>query len=237
MKKNILSRITIITVFLLPFFAAACEPEVEIIKPNIIIFYADDLGWQDTEINDVDEPCPWETSNIKRLAEQSINFTQAYSPAPVCAPSRIALVTGVHPARLGKISVRGGTPEVVPASALALISPYQMGHMDADEYTLAAALRDYGYSTAHVGKWHIGSDATKTSSADVGFGYVSETRGITNRMIPDRLSDFPSNKEGDPYRVDKHGRPYDPTTGDAMKFLEQSAKKEQALLCLHGRDP
>ncbi|MDX2430970.1 MAG: sulfatase-like hydrolase/transferase [Bacteroides sp.] len=217
----------ILSIVLSLILVSSCSHETVIDKPNIIIFYADDLGWQDTEINDVDDPCPWETPNIKRLAELSINFTQAYSPAPVCAPSRIALVSGVHPARLGKISVRGGTPEVVPASALALISPYQLGHMNADEYTVAAALRDHGYSTAHVGKWHIGSAATKTSSADVGFGYVSETRGITNRMKPDRLSDFPSNKEGDPYRVDENGRPYDPTTGDAMKFLEQSANLEQ----------
>ena len=108
-----------------------------------------------------------------------------------------------------------------------MIPPYQLLHMNPAEYTVAAALRDYGYSTAHVGKWHIGSGATKTSSADVGFKYVSETRGITTLMKPDRLSDFPTDKEGDPYRVDEQGRPYDPTTGDAMKFLEQSAKKKQ----------
>ena len=217
----------ILLVLFLFTLMSACVKDDIVDKPNIIIFYADDLGWQDTEVNDVDEPCPWETPNINRLAEQAINFTQAYSPAPVCAPSRVALVSGVHPAHSGKISIGGGSPEGDSNSAHALISPYQPGNMSPDEYTVAAALRDYGYSTAHVGKWHIGSTATKTSSADVGFEYVSETRGITNRMKPDRLSDFPTNKEGDPYRVDENGRPYDPTTGDAMKFLEQSAQKNQ----------
>jgi len=115
-RKNIKNsfKINVLSAVLLAVSLAAYGAEIKVDKPNIIIFYADDLGWQDTQINDVDKPCPWETPNIDRFAEQSINFTQAYSPAPVCAPSRIALVSGIHPARLGKTSVRGGTPVVVP---------------------------------------------------------------------------------------------------------------------------
>ncbi|WP_366943614.1 sulfatase-like hydrolase/transferase [uncultured Polaribacter sp.] len=128
---------------------------IKVDKPNIIIFYADDLGWQDTEVNDVDAPCPWETPNFKRLAKQAINFTQAYSPAPVCSPSRVALITGVHPALSGKTSINGGKPETVSKSANIMVSPYQPGHMNPSEYTLANALVDHGYTTAHVGKWHI----------------------------------------------------------------------------------
>ena len=70
-------------------------------KPNIIIFYVDDLGWQDVEkLNNLGAPCPYETPNIIKLAEQGMNFSQAYSPAPTCAPSRAGIITGQHPAQM-----------------------------------------------------------------------------------------------------------------------------------------
>ena len=69
-------------------------------RPNIIIFYVDDLGWQGTQLNDVDSPCPYETPNVAKLAKQGMNFTNAYSPAPSCAPSRAGLITGQHPGKL-----------------------------------------------------------------------------------------------------------------------------------------
>jgi len=76
----------------------------KLIKPNIIIFYADDLGWQDVQLNDLDAPCAWDTPNIAKLAEDAINFTNAYSPAPTCAPSRSALLSGLHPAKFKRIT-------------------------------------------------------------------------------------------------------------------------------------
>jgi hypothetical protein len=57
-----------------------------LVKPNIVIFYVDDLGWQDIQLNDLDDPCLYETPNMIKLAEVGINFTRAYSPAPTCAP-------------------------------------------------------------------------------------------------------------------------------------------------------
>ena len=80
----------------------------KLIKPNVIIFYADDLGWQDVQLNDLDEPCAWDTPNITALAKDAINFTNAYSPAPTCAPSRSALLSGLHPAKTGITNVSGG---------------------------------------------------------------------------------------------------------------------------------
>ncbi|WP_372721769.1 sulfatase-like hydrolase/transferase, partial [Novipirellula sp.] len=62
--------------------------------PNIIIFYVDDLGWQDVQLNDVDDPCPYETPNIVKLAKAGMNFTEGYSPAPSCSPSRAGIITG-----------------------------------------------------------------------------------------------------------------------------------------------
>ena len=62
-------------------------------KPNIIIFYVDDLGWQDVGLNDLDDKCPYETPNLDKLAAMGMNFTQAYSPAPSCSPSRAGIIT------------------------------------------------------------------------------------------------------------------------------------------------
>ena len=59
-----------------------------LIKPNIVLILTDDLGWQDVHCYDIDEPSPMETPNIDHLASQGVMFWQAYSPAPVCAPSR-----------------------------------------------------------------------------------------------------------------------------------------------------
>ena len=83
MKRTLLFLFLIIATFFLK--------GQDIVKPNVIIFYADDLGWQDTEINNLDEPSPWVTPNISKLANDGVNFTNGYSPAPTCAPSRCAL--------------------------------------------------------------------------------------------------------------------------------------------------
>lgn len=85
-------------------------------KPNILIFYVDDLGWQDVQFNELDTPCPYETPNLVKLAESGMNFPQAYASAPSCSPSRAGLLTGQHPAKiemthvdLGKI-INGARP-------------------------------------------------------------------------------------------------------------------------------
>ena len=79
-------------------------------KPNIIFILADDLGWQDVKCYDIDNPSPVETPNIDAMAQRGVMFWQAYSPAPTCAPSRCAIMSGMHPARAQKTHVVGGNP-------------------------------------------------------------------------------------------------------------------------------
>ena len=67
-------------------------------KPNIVLILTDDLGWQDVKCYDIDEPSPMETPNIDRLASKGVKFWQAYAPAPTCAPTRCAIMNGIHPA-------------------------------------------------------------------------------------------------------------------------------------------
>ncbi|MCE2849270.1 MAG: sulfatase-like hydrolase/transferase, partial [Chitinophagaceae bacterium] len=115
-------------------------------KPNIIYIYADDLGYGElgcygqTKIK---------TPNLDRMAKEGMRFTQHYSSAPVCAPSRCMLMTGKHP---GHSYIRGN---------------YEMGGFDDDKeggqmplhegaYTVARMLKERGYNTALVGKWGLG---------------------------------------------------------------------------------
>ena len=91
-------------------FVATVSADERPAKPNIVLILTDDLGWQDVKCYDIDEPSPMETPNIDALSKRGVMFWQAYSPAPTCAPSRCAIMSGVHPARAQKTHVVGGNP-------------------------------------------------------------------------------------------------------------------------------
>ena len=78
---------------------------VKAIKPNILLIYLDDLGWRDLACYGRSF---YETPVIDRLAEQGIQFSQAYAACPVCSPSRASLLTGRYPARIGLTNYIGG---------------------------------------------------------------------------------------------------------------------------------
>jgi arylsulfatase A-like enzyme len=110
----------------------------EVPRPNVVIIYADDLGYGDvsaygaTEIN---------TPNIDRLARGGIRFTNGYSSSATCSPSRYALLTGSYPWRNENAKILDGTAPL-------LISTEQM--------TLPKMFKEQGYHTGIVGKWHLG---------------------------------------------------------------------------------
>jgi arylsulfatase A-like enzyme len=207
-------------------------------KPNILIFYVDDLGWQGTQLNDVDKPCPYETPNVLKLAEQGMNFTQGYSSAPTCAPSRAGLITGQHPGKLRYTHVlfdriiKGKPTEE-------FVDPYLGSHLQMDALTLATALKDNGYHTGHVGKWHLG-----LSSSLYGFELSHEERGV-HRKTADRTKDFataddpkyPLSKEKYPpfsaKKPDGISYPYDDVTETALKFMGESQDKPFFLYLAH----
>jgi arylsulfatase A-like enzyme len=201
--------------------------------PNVIVFLADDLGWQDTTLNDVNAPCPWETPNIERLARMGINFPQGYAPAPSCTPTRVALMTGKHPARTGVTHVQGGAPPVGRTSD-SHMDPYFPARMEVEEVTIADALRSHGYRTGHIGKWHMAVNHNAYPGPfDQGFTFSSRTRGMHRRMDPDRLSDFATDSVGDPYRIDGDGRPFDAVTEDALSFMEENSEHPFFLYVAH----
>jgi len=210
---------TIFFLFLLTTILSVSGQEVA--KPNIIIFYADDLGWQDTNLNNVNEPVLWETPNMEKLASAGAKFSQAYSPAPTCAPSRAAMLSGRNVIKTKVTQVSGG---VIPALKKAkahnkLIGPYYPERLDADEFTIAEALSDAGYVSTHVGKWHIAGANGFPEAIHQGFGSQFTSRGMHKNM-GNRWEGYATDAEDDPYRIDEDGRPLDSVTEDAIAFME-----------------
>ena len=197
--------------------------------PNIVLMLVDDLGWQDVKCYDIDEPSPMETPNIDALAKRGVLFKNGYSPAPTCAPSRCAIMSGVHPARAQKTHVVGGDPPNAD-SATPLMSPWYSGRMPADELTLAKILRQNGYATGHTGKWHMAKDHFSFPDPLVqGFDFTthragSDTRGVQNGM-QNRLEGFATSDPGDPYQLDAEGFPSDPVTTGALDFMAENKTK------------
>ena len=98
------------TIYLMLFALPAGADEDRPAKPNVVLLLTDDLGWQDVKCYDIDEPSPMETPNIDAFAKKGVMFWQAYSPAPTCAPTRSAIMSGNHPARAQQTHVVGGKP-------------------------------------------------------------------------------------------------------------------------------
>jgi arylsulfatase A-like enzyme len=113
-------------------------------RPNVLIIYGDDQGSIDMGCFGVDD---LKTPSMDRLADQGLKLTRMYAPAPVCSASRIGLLTGRYPARVGQAG---------------------NGPLPTEETTIAEVFQKAGYATGHVGKWHLGK-TPKTVPAGQGF--------------------------------------------------------------------
>lgn len=143
------------------------QPACAAPRPNVLLIVADDLGWADLGCYGADVH---ETPHLDRLAAQGVRFTTAYAPAPVCTPTRAALLTGKHPARLGLTTYRESVPH--QPQDRKLIPPLVRADLPLAEVTLADRFREAGYRTAHVGKWHLGDAAyyPETQGYDIHIG-------------------------------------------------------------------
>ena len=117
-------------------------------RPNVVFILIDDLGWRDLTCYGSSF---YETPCIDRLATEGMLFTDAYAACPVCSPTRASIMSGRYPARVGVTNYIGGT-----AKGRLLEAPY-IDHLPAEEVSVASALRDAGYATWHLGKWHLGN--------------------------------------------------------------------------------
>ncbi len=121
-------------------------------KPNIVFMLVDDMGWMDLSCQGSEF---YETPNIDRLRARGMSFTDAYAACPVCSPTRASILSGKYPARVGVTNyIQPGGHQ----SRGKLIDATYIDHLPAEEHSLAKALRDGGYQTWHVGKWHCGGE-------------------------------------------------------------------------------
>jgi arylsulfatase A len=123
-------------------------------RPNIIFMLADDQGWNGLSVQmhpDVaaSRGGSFQTPHLERLAAQGMRFSQAYSPAPVCSPTRISLQTGKSPAQLH------WTKAAPAVEGMRLLEPRLIKSIADSETTIGELLQSQGYATAHFGKWHI----------------------------------------------------------------------------------
>ncbi|MGB1127406.1 MAG: sulfatase [Opitutales bacterium] len=201
----------------------AARPE----KPNVVLLLTDDLGWQDVKCYDIDEPSPMETPNIDNLAKKGVMFWQGYSPAPTCAPTRCAIMSGDHPARAQKTHVVGGAPPVPYHKTLhRMMPPWYSGRMPVETVTLAEALQAGGYTTGHCGKWHMAINHNAyPQPEDQGFDWTRHNLGTTARMKPHRLTGFATDKPNDPYRLDENGFCTHKNSEDALTFVRENKDK------------
>ncbi|MGI9472603.1 MAG: sulfatase-like hydrolase/transferase, partial [Rubripirellula sp.] len=114
--------------------------------PNVVVILADDMGWGDPQCYNPKSKIS--TPNIDRLASQGMRFTDAHTPSSVCTPTRYGLLVGRYcwRTRLKSSVLDGLSPPLIESSRT----------------TMATYLRDRGYATACVGKWHLGMEWTRT---------------------------------------------------------------------------
>ena len=167
MKKFILVSI---------FFAFFSCNKVDLPKPNVIIIYADDLGYGDVSSYGLGT---LQTPNIDKIANDGIRFTNGYASSATCSPSRYALMTGTYPWRNKNAKILTGANLII----------------DTTEMTLPKMFKSMGYRTGIVGKWHLGlgdgrntvRDTTETGAIPRDLGYGPGVRGnidYNNKISP-----------------------------------------------------
>jgi len=146
MKNNLLTWLLMVVALISNGVAAVPEQRL-----NVVLILADDLGWTDLACYGSDLH---ETPFLDQLARDGMRFTENYSACTVCSPTRAALLTGKYPARL---HITDWIPGAMPDNPKLLV-PQWTKFLPHEETTLAEVFRDAGYSTASVGKWHLGME-------------------------------------------------------------------------------
>ena len=203
-------------------------------KANIVLFLIDDLGWRDIGANG---STYYQTPNIDRLAREGVRFTDAYAACAVCSPTRAAVLTGKYPARL---LLTDWLPDGRWPPKAKLRSGRFVRELPLEEVTIAEALREAGYRTASIGKWHLGAEPFSLpehhgfdvnvggnahgAPGDFFFPYAGNW-AIPTTDLRVRWNVFPDGKPGE-YLTDR-------LTDEAVKFIRENRERPFFLYLPH----
>ncbi len=172
--KRLHTLLASMTLFLLATFILSMKPGPDKSahppeKPNVILIFVDDLGWADLSSYGSKY---YETPNLDKLAAGGVKFTDAYAAAAICSPSRSALMTGKYPARTGitdwirasfqnaEVQYDGKNKKEYERDLTQRLKvPPIPFELPLSEKTTAEYLKEQGYFTAFIGKWHLGTEA------------------------------------------------------------------------------
>jgi arylsulfatase A len=212
--------IAILAIFSLAWSAASAETSTDPpVKPNIVLILADDLGWTDLACFGSKL---YETPNIDQLARDGMKFTQNYSACTVCSPTRAALLTGKYPARL---HITDWIPGQMPENPK-LIVPDWTKYLPLEEITIARALKEWGYSTASIGKWHLGGEEYYPDKHGFDINIAGTEKPNTEHYFsPYGISTLPDGPKGE-YVTDR-------LTTEAIRFMGANQAKPFFLYLPH----
>ena len=235
-------------------------------RPNIILVLADDMGYNDISIhNGGAADGTLQTKNIDALAKSGILFTRGYAANATCAPSRASIMTGKYPTRFGyeftPIPAFGRTvlgwlaeednfelKQRIDREVVSNMPPFMEQGMPTEQITIAEVLRDAGYYTAHIGKWHLGheygmdpmSQGFQDSLGLVGPLYLPEDHpDVVNAKFDTRIDkmiwgigQYSANfNGGDLFAPDKYVTDY--YTDEALKVIENNKNRPFFLYLSH----
>ncbi len=200
--------------------------------PNIVFILIDDLGWRDVGFMGSEY---YETPNIDRLAGRGMVFTNAYANGPNCAPSRASLMSGQYTPRHGIYTV---TPSNRGDSRDRKLQVRETEtELDLEIVTVAEALRASGYTTASIGKWHLGGEGHLPTNQGFDVNVAGNSRGSpagyfwpyereNNRGVVVRVPGLREGGEDGEYLTDR-------LTDEALRWMEQNAEQPFFLYMTH----
>ena len=195
----------VLLALLLAAVAGSREP------PNVVLILADDLGWGQLGVYGGEA---YRTPNLDRLASEGIRFANAYAAAAVCSPTRAALMSGQHPARLHLTNhITGRDVRGRPVR-----EPAWRNYLPLEITTLAEIFKRNGYRTAHFGKWHLSRDKRPPDSLPLN----PDKQGFDEVLVTYKPIVGVSDPEADPHNVQAitdHGIRFLKTHGDEPFFL------------------
>ena len=235
-------------------------------RPNIILILADDMGYNDISIhNGGAADGTLQTKNIDALAKSGILFTRGYAANATCAPSRASIMTGKYPTRfgyeftpiptLGRMVINWLAEEDdselktrIDREVVSNIPSFMEQGMPTEQITIAELLRDAGYYTAHIGKWHLGeaygmdplSQGFQDSLGLIGPLYLPEDHpDVINAKFDTRIDKMiwsigqysATFNKSDPFAPDKYVTDY--YTDEALKVIENNRNRPFFLYLSH----